>query len=218
MNNRSNWISAVLLTAALVLALVAPALAASTATATSAAPASVSYPTPTMSRLLQPSLPIAAFTVATATPAPAAHRVAAKPAAKPTVARRSSTKTASVRPAAKSGGTRPAAAAPASTSSAPSSSSNSGSNDLTTAESVLAGLKATYKYLDGVTVEVGTTPGGYQAVSYFTTGRIVISSKHTVSIRTIMKHEIWHIIDWRDNGHIDWGENIPPANAASYRL
>jgi hypothetical protein len=25
-----------------------------------------------------------------------------------------------------------------------------------------------------------------------------------------MAHEIWHIIDWRDNGRIDWGENVPP--------
>ena len=31
-----------------------------------------------------------------------------------------------------------------------------------------------------------------------------------------MAHEIWHTIDWRDNGVIDWGENVPPVNSGSY--
>jgi hypothetical protein len=38
-----------------------------------------------------------------------------------------------------------------------------------------------------------------------------------VSISRILAHEIWHVIDWRDNGHIDWKESVPPKNAADYR-
>lgn len=84
------------------------------------------------------------------------------------------------------------------------------------ARSVLAALKRKYRHLDGVTVTIGKTPGGYQAVSYYTAGRIVISPKHRASIERILKHEVWHIIDWRDNGRIDWRESVPPRNAASY--
>lgn len=93
---------------------------------------------------------------------------------------------------------------------------SSGASDLDTAQSVLASLKGKYRYLDGVSVTVGKTPGGYQAVSYYTKGRIVISTSHKASIERIMKHEIWHIIDWRDNGKIDWRESVPPHNAADY--
>ena len=63
---------------------------------------------------------------------------------------------------------------------------------------------------------MGKTPGGYQAVSYYTRGRILISTTHTVSISRILAHEIWHIIDWRDNGKIDWRESVPPHNASDY--
>jgi len=58
-------------------------------------------------------------------------------------------------------------------------------------------------------VSIGRTPGGYQAVCYFKSGRILVSPTHTASLRTIMNHEVWHIIDWRDNGRIDWGEAVP---------
>jgi len=58
---------------------------------------------------------------------------------------------------------------------------------------------------------------GYQAVAYYTSGRIVISPKHTASLQRILSHEIWHIIDWRDNGRIDWRESVPPANASRFR-
>ncbi len=82
--------------------------------------------------------------------------------------------------------------------------------ELAKARSILAGLIAQHPILKGTTVTIGTTPGGYQAVAYYKSGRIVISSKHTASLSVILNHEIWHIIDWRDNGRIDWGENIPP--------
>ncbi len=51
---------------------------------------------------------------------------------------------------------------------------------------------------------------GYQAICYYKSGRIVINPNHTASLSRILNHEVWHIIDWRDNGRIDWGENVPP--------
>ena len=50
---------------------------------------------------------------------------------------------------------------------------------------------------------------GYQAITYYTTGQIIVSASHTASLEVILAHECGHIIDWRDNGTIDWGENIP---------
>ncbi len=63
---------------------------------------------------------------------------------------------------------------------------------------------------------MGTTPRGEQAVAYYTEGRIVINRAHTVSIEKILDHEIWHVIDWRDNGRLDWQENLPPSNAQDF--
>jgi hypothetical protein len=87
--------------------------------------------------------------------------------------------------------------------------------DLAVAEADLAHYVQVYPLLAGTTVEMGNA-SGYQAISYFSAGRIVISPSHTASVDVIMAHEIWHVIDWRDNGVIDWGENVPPANAATY--
>jgi len=84
------------------------------------------------------------------------------------------------------------------------------------ASEALAELAANYRYLDGVTVSVGTTPNGEQAVAYYTQGRILISRTHAFSVKTILEHEIWHVIDWRDNGRLDWGEDLPPDNFAAY--
>jgi hypothetical protein len=85
------------------------------------------------------------------------------------------------------------------------------------AQAILASLKARYpRYLAGVTVTFGNA-SGYQAVAYYTSGRIVISPTHRASLDRILGHEVWHIIDWRDNGRIDWREKVPPANASAYR-
>jgi hypothetical protein len=89
--------------------------------------------------------------------------------------------------------------------------------ELASAQSVLAGLEATYRYTDGVTVRFGTITGGYDAISYVTKGEILINSKHTMNLQFLVTHEIWHIIDWRDNGRMDWGESVPPRTYASYR-
>jgi len=90
-------------------------------------------------------------------------------------------------------------------------------SELSRARAILASLKARYpRYLGGVTVTIGSARG-YQAISYYTVGRIVVSPTHRASLERILGHEIWHIIDWRDNGRIDWRESIPPANAGSYR-
>ncbi|MDP2181339.1 MAG: hypothetical protein Q8K99_02055 [Actinomycetota bacterium] len=105
-----------------------------------------------------------------------------------------------------------AGAAKASTSSAstPTKRSVAATDDLSEARAILAGLISQHPVLAGVTVSIGTTPDGHQAVAYYKSGRIVISPTHTASLSRILKHEIWHIIDWRDNGRIDWGENVPP--------
>jgi hypothetical protein len=89
-------------------------------------------------------------------------------------------------------------------------------NDTRIANKLLDDLRARYRHLDGVTVTLGTTPHGEQAVAYYTEGQIVISRAHTVSIDKILAHEIWHVIDWRDNGRIDWQENLPPSNTSAY--
>jgi hypothetical protein len=89
-------------------------------------------------------------------------------------------------------------------------------SDSRLANETLDGLKAKYRNLDGVTVVLGATPRGEQAVAYYTEGRIVISRSHSVGIEKILAHEIWHVIDWRDNGRIDWHENLPPYNASTY--
>jgi len=86
------------------------------------------------------------------------------------------------------------------------------------AKTALEGLAESYRYLDGVTVSLGTTPKGEEAIAYYTEGEIVISRAHTVSIDTILAHEIWHVIDYRDNGKLDWGENLPPRESSDYLL
>lgn len=77
------------------------------------------------------------------------------------------------------------------------------------ARSILAGYISRYPSLAGTTVSFGNAQG-YQAICYYKSGRIVISTTHTASLERIIGHEIWHVIDWRDNGVIDWGENVPP--------
>ncbi|MCE5204118.1 MAG: hypothetical protein ABFC80_08210 [Coriobacteriales bacterium] len=82
-------------------------------------------------------------------------------------------------------------------------------DELSQAQAILRGLIAKYPILAGSTVSIGDAKG-YQAICYYRSGRIVISSTHTASLSRILNHEVWHIIDWRDNGVIDWGENVPP--------
>ncbi len=89
-------------------------------------------------------------------------------------------------------------------------SASSGQTDLARAQSILAGLIRKHPILKGTTVTIGKTPGGYQAVAYYKSGRIVISPNHRSSLERLLNHEIWHVIDWRDNGRIDWYENVPP--------
>jgi hypothetical protein len=89
-------------------------------------------------------------------------------------------------------------------------------DDILRARELLDELQQKYHYLDGVTVSGGATPSGNQAVAYYREGRIVISPTRSASIEDILEHEVWHIIDWRDNGRIDWGENVPPTGWAAY--
>lgn len=87
--------------------------------------------------------------------------------------------------------------------------SSGASGELARAQSILAGYKAKYPILAGATISFGDARG-HQAICYYKSGRIVVSPSHTASLERIIGHEIWHIIDWRDNGRIDWGENVPP--------
>lgn len=81
---------------------------------------------------------------------------------------------------------------------------------------LLAEHAQAFRYLDGVTIHEGPTPKGEQAVSYYQDGEIVVSADHTATLEDIVAHEIWHVIDWRDNGRMDWGEQLPPSNASDY--
>ncbi|MBF4509235.1 MAG: hypothetical protein ISP10_01965 [Aeromicrobium sp.] len=82
-------------------------------------------------------------------------------------------------------------------------------SSLATAQAILNRYIAKYPILKGSTVTFGDAKG-YQAICYYKSGRIIISPTHTRSLETIIAHEVGHILDWRDNGVIDWGENIPP--------
>jgi hypothetical protein len=82
------------------------------------------------------------------------------------------------------------------------------SGELSRARSLLSAAIARHPILRGSTVEFGDARG-YQAICYYRSGRIVISRNHSASLDRIINHEVWHIIDWRDNGRIDWGENVP---------
>ena len=84
------------------------------------------------------------------------------------------------------------------------------------ARAILAGLTKKYPILQGTTVTIGDARG-HQAIAFYQSGRIVISRTHKASLTRILNHEIWHIIDYRDNGKMNWGENVPPTNASSFR-
>lgn len=200
-NKRVAWISA--LTLALSVGLIGPALAVEAPAAT-AAPEAVAAVTQTVSSDV-PVVTTDDFAPKTVPVVEAEKPAPVKAIAKKTT-KRSTVRTAAVRKRVVRTVSKPKAK----------TASASRVSDQQTAESVLRSLKAKYRYLDGVTVTMGTTPGNYQAVSYYARGKIVISPKHTASISTILKHEIWHVIDYRDNGKIDWGERVAPKNAAEY--
>ena len=65
--------------------------------------------------------------------------------------------------------------------------------------------------LAGTSITYGDAQG-YQAISYYTEGKIVVSQDHQASVSRIVEHEVWHVIDWRDNNRIDWGENVPTSS------
>ncbi|MHB8966284.1 MAG: hypothetical protein ACYC52_09995 [Coriobacteriia bacterium] len=147
--------------------------------------------------------------------APAATFESVAPAAKITVAaatpvikvatkQRTPVKTASVSASSSGGGTT-------ATKASKTAAYVASTSELSSARSILAGLVAKYPIPQGTSVSFGDAKG-YQAISYYKSGRIVISASHTASLSRILNHEVWHIIDWRDNGRIDWGENVPPSN------
>jgi len=170
---------ATLVLAATMLAGAAPASAAQTTYDTK---------TPALTTLEQ-SAPVAKFTVTT--PAATAMTTSAVKAAAPVKALVTAT---TVKPAATTNTSATKRAATGSESAQ--------------AKAILAGLIGKYPILQGTTVSFGDARG-YQAIALYKSGRIVINPAHTASLSRILDHEVWHIIDWRDNGVIDWGENIP---------
>jgi hypothetical protein len=117
-------------------------------------------------------------------------------------------------PAAPASATQPATAA---TAAPPKRDAAREKRELQQAKVELAKLQHTYRYLDGITLRIDPTPGDAQAVAYYTDNEIVINPGHVASIEKILAHEVWHIIDWRDNGRLDWGEDLPPSNTSTYR-
>lgn len=79
--------------------------------------------------------------------------------------------------------------------------------ELAQAQAILDRLAAQHPILRGVTIEMGDAEG-YQAVAYPQEGRIVVSPDHTALLTRVIAHEAGHIVDYRDNGRIDWGENV----------
>lgn len=53
--------------------------------------------------------------------------------------------------------------------------------------------------LEGVSLSFGETYG-YEAISYYKSGYIVINPNHTTSLSTLISHEVNHIIAWRQSG------------------
>ncbi len=53
--------------------------------------------------------------------------------------------------------------------------------------------------LSGVSLSYGDTYG-YEAISYYKSGHIVINPNHTTSLSTLIAHEVQHIIAWRQSG------------------
>jgi len=84
----------------------------------------------------------------------------------------------------------------------------SSGSELSRARKLLRAQIRKHPILKGTTVSFGNAHG-YQAVAYYSSGRIVISRNHRASLSRIISHEVWHVIDWRDNHKIDWGENVP---------
>jgi len=68
--------------------------------------------------------------------------------------------------------------------------------------SILAGLIAEYPILEGTSVSFGDAQG-YEAITYYRSGTIVISPSHTYPLSTLIYHEAMHILDWRQDNDID---------------
>jgi putative cell wall-binding protein len=84
-----------------------------------------------------------------------------------------------------------------------------------TAQELVDGHIKICPILAGTTVDYGDAKG-YQAISYYQSGRIVVNPNHTAPLKDIIVHEIYHVLDWRDNGRMDWGESVPRSTPRCY--
>ncbi|MFA5867020.1 MAG: hypothetical protein WC891_03530 [Actinomycetota bacterium] len=73
------------------------------------------------------------------------------------------------------------------------------SNNEGEAWAILSDLIAQYPILQGASVAFGDAQG-YEAISYYKSGYIVISPTHTYSLSTLIYHEAMHIINYRQSG------------------
>lgn len=66
-----------------------------------------------------------------------------------------------------------------------------------------------FPQLKGVRIEWSHQTYGHQAVTFYQSGVIRINPDRRAPLWKIVRHETGHVVDWRNNHHIDWGENIP---------
>lgn len=78
------------------------------------------------------------------------------------------------------------------------------------ANTLLAKYIRQYPILRGTVVRFGPVTGNAQGEAFYKRGVIVINPNQHRGVDVILGHEIFHIIDWRDNHRIDWGERLPP--------
>jgi hypothetical protein len=86
------------------------------------------------------------------------------------------------------------------------SSASAGYSKQDEANAILAGLIAQYPLLQGSVVYIQETPNGWEGAAYYKSGVILVNPNHTYSLYEIIYHEAMHILDWREDGKIDYND------------
>jgi hypothetical protein len=74
------------------------------------------------------------------------------------------------------------------------------------AEEILAYYISRYPILQGVRIYVRDCPNNWEGCAYYTKGIILVDPDHRHSLEEIIAHEVKHIIDWREDGKIDYND------------
>lgn len=85
-------------------------------------------------------------------------------------------------------------------------SASAGYSEQDEANAILAGLIAQYPLLQGSVVYIQETPNGWEGAAYYKSGVILVNPNHTYSLYEIIYHEAMHILDWREDGKIDYND------------